>query len=209
MFNKCEKSFDSCNGLRHIGRGESLSRRCFCLVGISKRQVFAYCLLIGLSLPLGEVNAQGMEINRDGWKVSTSTFKLAEFLPEKQFNGIRNGVEVLSSVSGELKLMSSPHSETERNNRPSQVQEGDIGFDVGGKLNNGIEHDNWLPWMLILNFFCLIFGVSFSFHISPKILEKRRRWMRYHDLKARRFYRQHPDKYYPMPRKTFWQWVWF
>ncbi|OVF55227.1 hypothetical protein B5724_09840 [Morganella morganii] len=52
-------------------------------------------------------------------------------------------------------------------------------------------------------------GIYFSMCISPRILAKRRRWMRFHQLKANRFHRKNPGKIYRMPRKTFCQWLWF
>lgn len=66
-----------------------------------------------------------------------------------------------------------------------------------------------LMWGPLSTLIMFPLGVYFSLYISPAILEKRRRWMKYHNLKQKRFEQSRPGQYYRRPAKTLWQHIWF
>ena len=66
-----------------------------------------------------------------------------------------------------------------------------------------------LMWGPLSTLFMFPLGVCFSLYISPAILEKRRRWIKYHDMKQKRFEWAHPGQHYRRPAKTLCQRLWF
>ncbi|WP_092554381.1 hypothetical protein [Xenorhabdus koppenhoeferi] len=162
--------------------------------------------LVALIFFGSEVRAESSQvITADFGEVSLPICAVINEAVKHQEDFVSNNIELLPFISSDLELVSEINAKPERGYRPKQPKEGEVRLNKG----NSSSHDVSILLILILNFFCLIFGVLFSFYISPMILKKRRRWMRYHSLKAQRFHHKYPDKYYPMPRKTFWQWVWF
>ncbi|AUU38431.1 TPA: hypothetical protein ACKRTJ_002188 [Proteus mirabilis] len=171
-----------------------------------------YGMVIVVALSCGQVRAQGSEvITSDARHVSFPVFTIVEEFIKKQEQRICNGIEFLSFVSSASEGMTKPSSQEKGKNSPKESNKTEAGFEKRDQVTQeDIEHvKSSLIGMLFASLVMIPLGIMFSECISPRILAKRKRWMKLHELKAKRFYRNNPGKYYVMPRKTFCQWLWF
>jgi len=142
----------------------------------------------------------------------STAFNNALVVPELLPNHIGDGVKFFSLITTPGEPVTEPGAESKRRYSP------DNGPGEGDKRGVGVEKQHvftqseilqilmWGPLSTLLMF---PLGMYFSLYISPAILEKRRRWMKYHDLKKKRFEQAHPEQYYRRPAKTFCQRIWF
>ncbi|EOW0225180.1 hypothetical protein ACWB36_004030 [Proteus mirabilis] len=182
------------------------------LIAFKSIKKAVYGMVIFLALFCSQVRAQGSEvITSDARHVSFPVFTIVEELIKKQEQRICNGIEFLSFVSSASEGMTKPNSQEKGKNSPKESNKAEAGFEKRDQVTQeDIEHiKSSFIGMLFASLVMIPLGMIFSECISPRILAKRKRWMKLHELKAKRFYRNNPDKHYVMPRKTFCQWLWF
>ncbi|MBT0384905.1 hypothetical protein [Morganella morganii] len=175
-----------------------------------------YGCVIAIALTGGQVRAQGSEvISGDVRHVSFIFPAFVEKFVEPEEQRISDSIKFLSSVPLFGEVVTGPNTQSERDYRPTsspnQGNQTRVSVENQYELTpEAAEHFELLLWLMLFQFLVLFpLGIYFSMCISPRILAKRRRWMRFHQLKANRFHRKNPGKIYRMPRKAFCQWLWF
>ena len=169
-------------------------------------------MVIVVALSCGQVRAQGSEVITSNTRhVSFPVFTVIEKFIKEQEQRICNDVELLSLVSSSGEGMTNPSSQEKGKNSPKESNKAKASFEKQDQVTQeDIEHvKSFLIGMLFVSLVMIPLGIMFSECFSPRILAKRKRWMKLHELKAKRFYRNNPEKLYVMPRKTFCQWLWF
>ncbi len=169
-------------------------------------------MVIFLALFCSQVRAQGSEIILSDMRyVSFSIYTVVAKFIKNQEQGICNSIELLPLVSSASEGVTKPNSQEKGKNSPKESNKAEAGFEKRDQVTQeDIEHiKSSFIGMLFASLVMIPLGMIFSECISPRILAKRKRWMKLHELKAKRFYRNNPDKHYVMPRKTFCQWLWF
>lgn len=214
MFDESKKLFSGKNKLGNTSIINDASRRCFRWFSIKCFKVSGYSLLVSSLLAFGQVNAQGVEVRVANNMVITVS-KLPQVFSESDLHRVGNKIELLSFVSFSGEVVPKPSAENERHNSPAnspdKSDKNRVGIKQGDKATPKIANHFYFVLLiqLLVFFFMFPLGCYFSYHISPRILAKRRRWMKLHTLKAKRFHRDNPGTWYQMPRKTFCQWLWF
>ncbi|EMF8482753.1 hypothetical protein Q4Q94_14690 [Morganella morganii] len=214
VLNKSEKTFSCVNYVRNTDVvGKTAGVHNFATLPPNSKVSFYGCVIFFL-LFAGKMNAESVKV-RVVSDINISGPVLPEVLSERQFHGVRNKIELLPFVPFFGEVMTSPDTESERSNSPAsspdQSNQARVSVENQNELTpEATEHFELLLWLMLFQFLVLFpLGIYFSMCISPRILAKRRRWMRFHQLKANRFHRKNPGKIYRMPRKTFCQWLWF
>ncbi|HHR6573357.1 TPA: hypothetical protein ACS8DH_000794 [Providencia alcalifaciens] len=210
MLDESKKLLGSNYKLRNASIENDTSRRCFRRISIKSFKISVYSLLIGSLLSFGEVNAQGMEVEMAN-NVVVTVSKLPQVFSERDLHRIGNKIELLYFISLSSEVMTKPSTQEEGKDSPKESNETEAGLKKEREITQeDIEHfKSSIIGMLLSSLVMIPLGIMFSECISPRILAKRKRWMKLHELKAKRFYRSNPDKHYIMPRKTFCQWLWF
>jgi hypothetical protein len=176
--------------------------------------VFIPCNAETFTFPRWSNSTQSIEFTRsDGYlKYITSFLGGSQLLVEAEEQREGNFIKFLSFVPASGEPVAEPSTEYKRRQSP------DNGPGESDKRGVGIKKQHvftqseilqilmWGPLSTLLMF---PLGVYFSLYIRPAILEKRRRWMKYHDLKKKRFEQEHPEQHYQRPAKTFCQRIWF
>ncbi len=210
VFDKSKKVFCSINDLRNISIKENHPQIIPVLPSKGCGRIATYCLLICSLLSFSKVNAQGVEVKivRD---VFISSFQFSQVFSESHFQWIRNDIELLTFISSPSEVMAEPSTQEKRKDSPKESNKAETGLEKQSEITQeNIEHfKSSLIGMLLASLVMVPLGIIFSSHISPRILAKRKRWMKLHTLKAERFHRNNPNKYYSIPRKTLCQWLWF
>ena len=177
-----------------------------------------YGCVIAIALTGGQVRAQGSEvISGDVRHVSLIFPAFVEKFVESEEQRISDSIKFLSSVPLFGEVVTSPNTQAERDHRPTsgpnQSDQARVSVENQYELTpEAAEHFELLLWLMLFQFLVLFpLGIYFSMCISPRLLAKRKRWVKLHELKAKRFYRNKPEPKpdYQMPRKTFCQWLWF
>jgi hypothetical protein len=141
-----------------------------------------------------------------------TTFNNPLVVSEFFSNHIGDSVKFFSLIPASGEPVAEPGTEYKRRHSP------DNGPGEGNKRGVGVEKQHVftqgeilqiLMWGPLSTLVMFPLGMYFSLYISPAILEKRRRWMKYHNLKKKRFEQAHPEQYYRRPAKTFCQRIWF
>ncbi|WP_318828987.1 hypothetical protein [Providencia sp. PROV278] len=210
MFNKSEKTLSGGSKFWNAYIVFNISRGCFRRASVKSIKILFYGFLIAFLLSFGEVNAQGVKIKSvDNMVIPRCQF--SQIFPQCDFHWVRNKIEFLTFISGSSEVMTEPSTKEERKNSPKESNKAETGLKKQDEITQeDIEHfKSSLIGMLLTSLVMVPLGIIFSSHISPRILAKRKRWMKLHTLKAERFHRNNPNKYYTIPRKTFCQWFWF
>ncbi|EMJ9774441.1 hypothetical protein RGO69_001205 [Morganella morganii] len=177
-----------------------------------------YGCVIAIALTGGQVRAQGSEvISGDFRHVPFAFSAFVEKFVEHEKQWVSGSIKFFSSIPLFGEVVASPNTQAERDHRPTsrpdQSNQTRVSVENKNKLTpEAAEHLEGLLWGMLLQFLVLFpLGIYFSMCISPRLLAKRKRWVKLHELKAKRFYRNKPEPKpdYPMPRKTFCQWLWF
>lgn len=183
------------------------------LEGVKKT---VYGVVIVIALTCGQVRAQSSEIISSNCRhVSFPVFTVIEKFIQYQEERVSDGVELFPSIPFLCKVIAEPSTKGEGGytpaNSPDKSNKNRIGIEQSNEITPEIAEHFYLILLgqLVVFLFMFPLGVYFSRCISPRILAKRKRWMKLHTLKAKRFHRDNPGKWYRMPRKTFCQWLWF
>lgn len=200
-----EKLFNCSYGGRDVWSGNDLPEFTAPRVSFHRRKIFLNGLLVGLAMSSWQVKAQGVKIESLFLSGNPTLLETFQFGREEQFNRVRNGIESIKSVSGERLPVTVPQSEPKGDNRPDKRDEGRIGVEK--------KHE-FTQWEILQILFmgampAVLLGMASGRYVSPRTIKHYERWMRYHEIKAKRWHRKHPQELYPMPRRTFWQWLWF
>lgn len=214
MLNKSKKLFSGSNKLGNVSIINDESRWCFRWLSIKGFKVSGYSLLVSSLLSFGQVNAQGVEVRGANNMVITVS-KLPQVFFKSDLHRVGNKIKLLPPISFSGEIVSKPSAENERRNgpvnSPDKSDKNRVGIKQSDKATPKIADHFYFVLLiqLLVFFFMFPLGCYFSDHISPRILAKRKRWMKLHTLKAERFHRDNPNEHYMMPRKTFCQWLWF
>lgn len=211
MLNECKKGGDMWNGFNRFAYDGDYSPVVYRQAGKQIKQVI-YSGIIAIALFAPQVRAENPEIIFSDFRhVSFPVPTVVEEFIQLQKQGIRNSIKLFAFISGTSEVMTKPSTQEERKNSPKESNETKAGLKKQDEVTKeDIDHvKSSLIGMVLSSLVMIPSGIIFSSRISPRILAKRKRWMKLHELKAKRFYRNNPDKYYIMPRKTFCQWLWF
>lgn len=218
VFNKNDNSLGGMDdALRIVERGEdpAVIINLVTFEGIKK---VIYGSVIAIALISGQVRAQSSEVISGDFRHVPFVFSaFVEKLVELEEQRVSNGIKFFPAIASLGENVTSPNTQTEGSNSPAsspdQSNQPRVSVENQNKLTpEAAEHLEGLLWLMLFQFLVLFpLGIYFSMCVSPRILAKRKRWMKLYELKAKRFYRNNPDPHadYPMPRKTFCQWLWF
>ena len=211
MFSNSKQLFNGGDSIRDGWSDDNFSARVALCVCAHGRPVFINSLLVGLALSFGQVKAENIKVKGGSAGLTTPSFESVKLSPEKQLYRIGNSVEFLTSISALGEPVAKQSPQPKRNDSPRKSDEGRVSVKEKHELTEDARHNFYQFLLTQLVAFLIMFplGIYFSTHISPAILERRQRWMRYHQIKAKRWHRKHPGESYPMPRRTFCQWIWF
>ncbi len=210
MLDEREKALSSLYNFGNIrvkgNRAEFISR----FSSLDGRKIALYGLLVCSLFSSGKVNAQSVEIEVFS-DMDITISQMPQILFKGNLHWIRNEIELFSFVSSSSEGMTEVGSQEKGKNSPKESNKAEASFEKQDQVTQeDIEHvKSSLIGMLFASLVMIPLGIMFSECISPRILAKRKRWMKLHELKAKRFHRNNPEKYYVMPRKTFCQWLWF
>ncbi|HBC7462053.1 TPA: hypothetical protein KE092_003513 [Proteus mirabilis] len=211
-FNKNQKLIDTRNEFFGTSNDWNISTFLINFIAFKGIKKTLYSMVIFLALFCSQVRAQGSEIILSDMRyVSFSIYTVVAKFIKNQEQGICNSIELLPLVSSAIEGVTKPNSQEKGKNSPKESNKAEAGFEKRDQVTQeDIEHiKSSFIGMLFASLVMIPLGMIFSECISPRILAKRKRWMKLHELKAKRFYRNNPDKHYVMPRKTFCQWLWF
>lgn len=191
------------------GKNPIIFVKFICFKGVKK--VIYSCIVI-YTFSFCQVKAESSKVVFIDFRhIPYSFTTVVEEFIQFQKQRISNSVEFFAFISGSSKEMTKPSTQEERKNSPKESNEAKAGLK---KQNNVTQEDiehfkSSLIGMLLASLVLIPLGIMFSECISSRILAKRKRWMKLHTLKAERFHRDNPNKYYTIPRKTLCQWLWF
>lgn len=172
------------------------------------------CHSEGLSPVDGSDRTQGVEFRSgNGYTEYGASFSgQPSLLTEAKEQGESDVIKLPAFVPASGEPVTEPGSQPERRYSP------DHGPGESDKRGVSVEKQHVftqseilqiLMWGPLSTLIMFPLGVCFSLYISPAILEKRRRWIKYHNLKQKRFEQTHPGRYYRRPAKTLCQRIWF
>lgn len=171
-----------------------------------------YSVIVVIALSATQVRAEGPEIIPSNFRhISFPVSTVVEEFIQFQKQRVSNSIEFFSLVSLSGEVMTKPNTQEEGKDSPKESNKTEAGLKKEGEVTQeDIEHfKSSIIGMLLSSLVMIPLGIMFSECISPRILAKRKRWMKLHTLKAERFHRDNPNGHYMMPRKTFCQWLWF
>ncbi|ATG18060.1 hypothetical protein CO695_17775 [Providencia alcalifaciens] len=177
----------------------------------SLKKVIYSCIVI-YTLSFGQVKAESSKfIFIDIRHIPYSSTAVFEEFIQFQKQRVSNSVEFFAFISSSSEVMTEPSTQEKRKYSPKESNKAEAGLEEQDEITQeDIEHfKSSIIGMLLISLVMIPLGIILGSYISPRILAKRKRWMKLHTLKAKRFHRNNPNKHYTTPRKTLCQWLWF